>query len=191
MTHMCILELKLVGDIAGQFRVARYQRGYRWSSLEVNQLLNDIWNSNGAPYSLQPVVVKREPERKDAWELVDGQQRLTTLYLVFFYMHRENLKNVPPPYSITYDTRSQVENYLRTLDHERREDNIDFFHLHVAYTCIQAWFEKNGPTPIQRQNIADEVFRYLVQSVRVIWYEAPQELDATTLFTRLNSYNFV
>jgi uncharacterized protein with ParB-like and HNH nuclease domain len=58
---MCILELKLVGDIAGQFRVARYQRGYRWSSLEVNQLLNDIWNSNGAPYSLQPVVVKREP----------------------------------------------------------------------------------------------------------------------------------
>lgn len=183
---MCILELKLVGKIAGQFRVARYQRGYRWSSLEVNQLLNDIWNSNGAPYSLQPVVVKREPERKDAWELVDGQQRLTTLYLVFFYMHRENLKNVPPPYSITYDTRSQVENYLRTLDHERREDNIDFFHLHVAYTCIQAWFEKNGPTPIERQNIADEVFRYLVQSVRVIWYEAPQTLDATTLFTRLN-----
>ena len=38
-----LLELKLVGDIAGSFRVARYQRGYRWGLLEVERLLNDIW----------------------------------------------------------------------------------------------------------------------------------------------------
>lgn len=44
-----ILELKLVGDIAGAFRVARYQRGYRWGALEVERLLNDIWESKGEP----------------------------------------------------------------------------------------------------------------------------------------------
>jgi hypothetical protein len=179
-----ILELRLVGDIAGTFRVARYQRGYRWGGPEVNRLLDDIWESNGKPYSLQPVVVKRDGE--DEWELVDGQQRLTTLYLVFRYLQRTGLKNVGPQYSISYDTRPQSKAYLDDLEPVLAGSNIDFFHLHKAYSCIQAWFEEKGPTPIKRQKAADDIFRYLCESVRVIWYEAPRQVDATTLFTRLN-----
>ncbi|WP_375757420.1 DUF262 domain-containing protein [Corallococcus exercitus] len=183
-TDGALLELKLVGDIAGSFRVARYQRGYRWGKLEVERLLNDIWESKGEPYSLQPVVVKRDGEY--VWELVDGQQRLTTLYLIFVYMQRAGLKNVGPQYSITYDTRAKSRDYLQELDPLLADSNIDFFHLHAAYACIQAWFEQKGPTPIKRQEVADDVFRYLCKSVRVIWYEAPKGLDSTTLFTRLN-----
>ncbi|NCC29930.1 MAG: DUF262 domain-containing protein, partial [Gammaproteobacteria bacterium] len=179
-----LLELKLVGDIAGSFRVARYQRGYRWGLLEVERLLNDIWESKGEPYSLQPIVVKRDGEA--AWELVDGQQRLTTLYLVFVYMQRAGLKNVGPQYNITYDTREKSRDYLERLDPALAESNIDFFHLYSAFACIETWFEQKGPTPLKRQEVADDVFRYLVKSVRVIWYEAPKGLDSTTLFTRLN-----
>lgn len=183
-TDGAILELKLIGDIAGSFRVARYQRGYRWGKLEVERLLYDIWESKGEPYSLQPVVVKRDGE--DVWELVDGQQRLTTLYLIFVYMQRAGLKNVGPQYSITYDTRPKSRDYLQALDPSLANSNIDFFHLHAAYTYIQAWFEQKGPTPLKRQEVADDIFRYLCKSVRVIWYEAPKGLDSTTLFTRLN-----
>lgn len=183
-TESAILELRLVGDIAGTFRVARYQRGYRWGEPEVNRLLDDIWESNGGPYSLQPVVVKRDGE--DEWELIDGQQRLTTLYLIFGYLQRAGFKNVGPQYSISYDTRPQSKAYLNDLDPVLAGSNIDFFHLHKADACIQAWFEKKGPTPIKRQEVADDIFRYLCKSVRVIWYEAPPQLDATTLFTRLN-----
>lgn len=179
-----LLELKLVGDIAGSFRVARYQRGYRWGSHEVERLLNDIWESQGEPYSLQPVVVKLDGEA--AWELVDGQQRLTTLYLVFVYMHREGFKKYGPQYSIAYDTREKSGDYLKTLDPSLADSNIDFFHLHESYKCIQTWFEQKGPSPLRRQEVADDIFRYLVKSVRVIWYEAPKGLDSTTLFTRLN-----
>ena len=179
-----ILELRLVGDIAGSFRVAKYQRGYRWGELEVKRLLNDIWESNGKPYSLQPVVVKRDSE--NSWELVDGQQRLTTLYLIFVYMQRAGLKNVGPQYSISYDTRTQNRDYLQELDPALADSNIDFFHLHAAYACIQSWFDQTGPTPHKRQLIADDFFGYLGKSVRVIWYEAPEGLDSTTLFTRLN-----
>ncbi|MGN6083540.1 DUF262 domain-containing protein [Trinickia sp.] len=179
-----ILELRLIGDIVGSFRVARYQRGYRWGKLEVERLLNDIWESKGEPYSLQPVVVKRDNET--VWELVDGQQRLTTLYLIFVYMQRAGLKNVGPQYSISYDTKTQTRDYLQELDPALANSNIDFFHLHAAHACIQKWFEQKGPTPLKRQEVADDVFRYLCKSVRVIWYEAPKELDSTTLFTRLN-----
>lgn len=176
-----LLELKLIGDIAGSFRVARYQRGYRWGRLEVERLLNDIWESKGAPYSLQPVVVKRDAET--AWELVDGQQRLTTLLLIFVFMQRERLKNSAPPYSITYDTRPGSAAYLQVLDAARAESNIDFFHLHTAYECIRAWFDAHGT---RRQYVADKFYGFLFESVHVIWYEAPKGLDSTTLFTRLN-----
>jgi len=183
-TNGALLELKLVGDIAGSFRVPRYQRGYRWGKLEVERLLNDIWGNGDKDYSLQPVVVKRDAE--DEWELVDGQQRLTTLYLIFIYMQRAGHKNVGPQYSLTYDTRPKSKDYLQAPDPSLANDNIDFLHLHAAYTCIQAWFELMGPTPIKRQEVADDVFRYLCKRVRVIWYEAPKGLDSTTLFTRLN-----
>ena len=183
-TEDALLELKLVGDIAGSFRVARYQRGYRWGKLEVEQLLNDIWESKGEPYSLQPVVVKRDGEL--AWELIDGQQRLTTLYLIFVYLQRAGLKNVGPQYAIEYDTRQKSRDYLQTLDPALADSNIDFFHLHAAYACIEAWFDQKGPTPLKKQEVADDIFRYLCKSVRVIWYEVPRGMDSTTLFTRLN-----
>ena len=176
-----LLELKLVGDIAGSFRVARYQRGYRWGQLEVERLLDDIWDSKGEPYNLQPVVVKHESA--SSWELVDGQQRLTTLYLIFVFMQRAGLQSSGAPYTITYDTRPSSETYLQELDTERADSNIDFFHIHRAYECIRAWFDAHGA---RRQYVANKFYGYLFESVRVIWYEAPTGLDSTTLFTRLN-----
>jgi hypothetical protein len=179
-----LLELKLVGDIAGSFRVPRYQRGYRWGKPEVECLLNDIWENGDKDYSLQPIVVKRDAE--DVWELVDGQQRLTTLYLIFVFMQRAKLKNIGQQYTLTYDTRPKSRDYLQAPDPALANDNIDFFHLHAAYSCIKAWFEQKGVTPNKLQEVADDIFRYLMKRVRVIWYEAPTDQDSTMLFTRLN-----
>ena len=175
------LELKFVGDIAGSFRVASYQRGYRWGTHEVGCLLKDIWESGGNPYDLQPVVVKRDGEAE--WELVDGQQRLTTLYLIFQFMQREQLQNAIAPYSITYDTRSGSEKYLQTLDKERAKTNIDFFHLHNAYECIRDWFNSYDT---RRQYVAKKFYEYLFQIVRVIWYEASNDPKPQEIFRRLN-----
>lgn len=176
-----LLELKLIGNISGQFYVPRYQRGYRWGAVEVGCLLDDIWDSKGEPYSLQPVVVKQRSE--DEWELVDGQQRLTTLYLIFLYMQREGLQSAGPTYSMEYETRPKSQSYLQELDRERSDSNIDYFHIFTAYNRIRTWFENHGQ---RRQYVANKFYGYLFESVRVIWYVAPHELDSTTLFTRLN-----
>lgn len=72
--------------ISGKFFIPSYQRGYRWTADEVTKLLDDIWKSAGQPYSLQPIVVKSIGT--DTWELIDGQQRLTTLWLIFNYMQK-------------------------------------------------------------------------------------------------------
>ena len=75
------LEPKLVGKIEGDFYIPAYQRGYRWNE-EVKRLLEDIEEiEESKNYSLQPIVVKNIGEKK--YELIDGQQRLTTIFFIF------------------------------------------------------------------------------------------------------------
>ena len=72
------LDSKNVGDIKGTFTVPAYQRGYRWDKTQVKELLEDIYRSGDKGLYLQPIVVKRRDDGR--YELIDGQQRLTTLY---------------------------------------------------------------------------------------------------------------
>lgn len=83
MGNNIILETKFVADISGSFYIPSYQRGYRWSETEVVRLLDDIYQNGKKNYCLQPVVVRK---KEDQYELIDGQQRLTTLYLIYKYM---------------------------------------------------------------------------------------------------------
>lgn len=175
------LRLQRVGYIEGEFTVARYQRGYRWTAIEVKRLLNDIFENEAKRYVLQPVVVKDLGGSR--WELIDGQQRLTTLYLIFLYMEREGLQNASPPFSVTYETRSDCIAYMKDLGVDRHAENVDFFHLHTAYETIREWFDAHKG---RRQHVANNFYGYLFDHVVVIWYEAPPTADAVSLFTRLN-----
>lgn len=185
---------KIIGDIRGHFFVPGYQRGYRWDKTDVTRLLDDIWDSQGQEYSLQPIVVKLHKqgetllEADNEWELIDGQQRLTTLYLIFRYMQNQGWKKMGPPYSLRYETRLGSQAYLDSLDEATHDTNIDYFHLYYAHQSIGEWFKKHGDEYVQ-EDTANTLQRYLFKSVRVIWYEAPANTDATdatALFTRLN-----
>ena len=173
------LRPELVGDIAGAFFVPSYQRGYRWGRDEVTRLLNDIHESAGSKYFLQPVVVKSRDDGK--WELVDGQQRLTTLSLILRYIQR-HLPTASLNYSLEYETRASSAEYLQHPTAEDSQSNIDFFHIFGAFECIREWFDGQGNPTLAAINF----YKYLSESVYVIWYEAPPEVDSTTLFTRLN-----
>ena len=175
------LKILAVGDIAGDFFVPAYQRGYRWTEHEVGQLLEDIRDSNGATYYLQPLVVKARDD--GSWELVDGQQRLTTLYLVFQYLARTHLPSAATGYTITYETRQGSKEYLDRLSEADAERNIDFFHMFRAYQCIEEWFAKFEHRTTHE---ATRLYGYLFDHVKVLWYEAPADADSTDLFTRLN-----
>ena len=182
-----LLEDRLVGDLNENFFVPDYQRGYRWGEVEVGHLLDDIWASKGEPYYLQPVVVKAMGGGR--WELVDGQQRLTTLYLVLQYMYRSGLKSVGPSFTIEYQTRADSQRYLREIGSgvENRGDtakNIDYFHILTAYAFIESWFQREDAG--RRQFVADKIYGYLFESVKVIWYQAPDDVNEKALFTRLN-----
>lgn len=170
-----------MGSLTGEFFIPAYQRGYRWGRHEVTALLQDITEAAGTDYYLQPVVVKARGD--DRWELVDGQQRLTTLFLLLRAV-KEFLPQVELRYSMTYETRPGSAEYLHHPTAESSDTNIDYFHMFAAWQCITDWLrERPNPT-----TAAMKLYQALDESVRVIWYEAPDtaEFDSRTLFTRLN-----
>ncbi|WP_141013052.1 DUF262 domain-containing protein [Nocardioides sambongensis] len=174
--------------VAGEFFVAAYQRGYRWGRAEVRQLLDDIKaharnaekrRALPTDYYLQPIVVLKRAD--GTWELVDGQQRLTTLFLITKYVATK-FSDAKLDYWLTYETREDSRDYLDTLDPDRRDDNIDFHHIARAYEAIVEWFGEQQSAG----QAAIDLHSALSKWVRVIWYEAPEGTDPNELFTRLN-----
>lgn len=173
------LETKLVGAIEGKFYVPSYQRGYRWGKEEVLRLLDDIYSNGMNSYCLQPVVVRKTD---DYYELIDGQQRLTTLFILLQYIQKEFKPKINIKYAISYETRINSAEYLKNIDEESSERNIDFYHIYQAFQTIDAWFEEQDDPVVA----ADDLYGYLVKYVRIIWYEVGESEDAIALFTRLN-----
>ena len=178
MLNDIILETKLVADIKGAFYVPSYQRGYRWGEDEVNRLLDDVFQNGQKNYCLQPVVVRK---KDDTFELVDGQQRLTTIYLIYKYMSDINpMFFHKPAFNLVYETREQSADFLANMDLEKQEDNIDFWFIANAYKTIQKWFEADMQIRVMK------IYEYFKEHVKIIWYEVGAGEDAISLFTRLN-----
>ena len=178
------LDTILIGDIKGDFVIPSFQRGYRWDE-EVTRLLDDIYNNAsayavGGKYCLQPIVIRRDGE---FYTIVDGQQRLTTIFLLYQCLHKASNGFLGgPKFSIRYETRAKSEQFLKAIDFALVEDNIDFWFMANAYRRIEEWFHQKGDKPVVLTNMD----KYLAESVAVIWYEVGAEEDIYKLFIRLN-----
>ena len=198
-TDMNTLELKSIAKLQDlEFYIPDYQRGYRWTRQQVEDLLNDIFEfsqkDNAGIYCLQPlVVIKRSSEEqlldrvhaaKDLdevkrilngqWEVVDGQQRLTTIRLILEVLNC-------PCYDITYQTRENSAEFLNTITTKGEKDaktNIDFYRIYEAYKKIDEWLKEiDGKQKERFQNV-------LLNQVKFIWYETQE--NPKEVFTRLN-----
>src|SRR5690606_35636444 len=166
--------------LGNNFYIPEYQRGYRWTKTNVLQLLNDIWEYRQEPknrntfYCLQPVVVRKAKWHDEdgntvgGFELIDGQQRLTTVHRIITYLMLEYLQNdlisegYPDNlYSIYYKTRLESKAFLET--NQVNNTKPDLYYMSEAYKCIKEWFE-DGKKGIPR-HVKDEVLKIILPSV--------------------------
>ncbi len=188
------LSLKPIKELLSySFNIPAYQRGYRWKAAnQVKELLEDVWsyqvdNSDAAAfYCLQPVVVKSVGETQ--FELIDGQQRLTTILLILHYFNETEFKTAKPIYAINFETRFAQQQFLNIVsDTKHCEQNIDLFHLNQAYSYIANYFTEREST---HPNIRWDFYSKLTKSVKVIWYSiGDSEENANSvfdIFIRLN-----
>lgn len=222
------------------FYIPSYQRGYRWTHKQVDDLLNDLYSfkkqyghaSTGTFYCLQPVIVREikdseartlamgeaaKDESNKLWELVDGQQRLTTIYIILKYlMEKERmddeafLENYRASlYHMFYESRPESKKILDNLNKQTASehcyDNIDATHICNAYYYISQWFQDEdkgvalskryvggeGDTP---KLMWDNMLELLTNrtdkgSTKVIWYQLNDDdsVDPIQEFTRINN----
>ncbi len=198
--------LKSVRELLGmKFFIPSYQRGYRWSPLQVDQLLDDINEfekknnkEEGEFYCLQPIVVKRRVNYDD-YEVIDGQQRLTTIFIILKVLEERFLEDYPDYslYSLQYETRANSKEFLENLSDTTADSEkyIDFFHMKQAYDTVKQWFLKKENYG-RKSKILDFLLNFekkddndVSNNVRVIWYEVDEDgsnSSSIDIFSRLN-----
>lgn len=189
------IELKSVSELLGmKFFIPSYQRGYRWTEQQVKDMLKDIWEFSQKQksefYCLQPLVVKRKDDDllssikaatsieevetllKGSWEVIDGQQRLTTIFIILSELKEKVV------YSLEFETRNDSKDFLKNIVEDKKDGNIDYFHICQSKHIVSSWFGNNEEKKSKFKNV-------LLYNVRFIWYESVDE-DPIKVFTRLN-----
>lgn len=177
------------------YNIPIYQRGYKWTSREVRKLLDDIAAFKPIDekfYCLQNITIVPYEEM---YNVVDGQQRLTTLTLLLSYLGETELvknKVVFPDNSIRTETNRFLndevisgnsvilggwENYLNGKEHY---DHQDIYHLFHAYNSIDNWF-------LETQISKDDFKAKLLNNVKLIVNKIVSKDDEEEIFGNLNS----
>ncbi|GAB2961398.1 DUF262 domain-containing protein [Hymenobacter coalescens] len=209
------VRLSAIGELLGKdFFIPAYQRGYRWDKQQVVDLLNDIASfaekpnkKQGEFYCLQPVVVRPRAAgasptgesipAEPCWEVVDGQQRLTTLKILFLYLIRVHLRGASfrseykrELFNLHYETRATTNSFLENIE-EGNEECIDHYYIAQTYTHIREWFEEKDEPGFVRESVLRTLVGTSKQHraegiVQVIWYELAATENAIDSFTRIN-----
>lgn len=206
-----IMERRAIPELLDKnYFIPAYQRGYRWERKQVLELLNDLHsyfcgNSQGQFYCLQPIVVKQiEIERNKWYEVIDGQQRLTTLRLLMQVFDQLNRPAFGPlithRYTILYATRPEMLDIFDTISvtsdskgnaviddsNNKWAKYIDSLYIYNAAKTILKWLNADST----RRNVFGQHFYSPIgspKSVQVVWYETIEDKDPHDIFNRMNS----
>lgn len=187
----------LIKDIKDS-EIPNYQRGYKWEISNVEDLLNDINNINNIDKNEHCLHNLTIIENENKWEIIDGQQRLTTIFLILKYLGKEY-------YSLSYKIRQNTEDFFNNeindiiknlkdnkykkeleLFNDMKNKNNNYDKQDIYYICralftIYNWFNKNyKDKPI-------EEFIEKLESVYFYKHEIKTNIKGETIFSNLNS----
>lgn len=176
------IALKSVSELKNnRFRVPNYQRGYKWRAKDVAYLIEDIAEiaqNDDSDYCLQPIVVAPIIDSSvKEYLLVDGQQRLTTIWLIINWAKHNGIE-VSWNFDIEYDTREDSNVYLNGIKNNGESVNNG--------TCDAHYFSQALATIAQNKERLQSFLDNLNKNVRIIWYEIDPK-DGPAHFERLNN----
>ena len=185
-----ILDKETLFDTEVHYVIPRYQRAYAWEDKEIVQLIDDINDSTGDYYIGSLVVAKVKGKVKgkvETYEVVDGQQRLTTLYLLLHYLVSYGGLEGEVGKTLSFDCRPN-SNYTLThiqgllLDRNSLADNEDRLEQSIM----------NGLKVIDQKfttGDAIDVAAFIERLKSVILYriEVPEHTDLNRYFEIMNT----
>lgn len=175
------------------FIIPYLQRAYKWKEKQAKQMLEDFsefLKQEKTYYCMQPLAVVKTEDNK--YELLDGQQRLTTLLILWKILFEDNKENTFYPYIFEYERDSSESNtllnrysFITESDEIKKGEhrNIDEYYMSKVYGAIKQYFIDNSDNQ-------KEDFKKLLKGegkhILFLWYEVNEEEKHTT-FAHLNS----
>lgn len=180
------------------YTVPVYQRNYAWRAEQIEQLISDIDDArreNEQGYFLGNLITQKAPGGAGKnFEVVDGQQRLTTLYLLLtllegdgacpFTLHRGRLR---------YESRARATEALRLAGQEvllpsgRSEESSSSEDdgIHVGFNVIQQMIRQHEElrSKEERSKFAD----FLRTKVTLVRTSLPLGTDLNRYFEVMNT----
>ncbi|AEJ20891.1 DUF262 domain-containing protein [Gracilinema caldarium] len=179
--------------------IPRYQRNYAWEKTEIAQLIRDIneYSQNGESknyYLGSLVCFKRED---GVFELVDGQQRFTTLVLINLVLKNWNYENkdndilfVVKTSNLKFDSRKRVQNYIDRLYNTDKNDFInvlcDFNDQDISIVAIKDAIEIIQEELRSIENVTDFSDTFY-NKVYLFHVDIPKDTDLNHYFEIMNN----
>ena len=178
-----------------KFNVPSLQRTYRWEEKEITLLLNDLYefyntneDSTNDFYPLQPLILKKSNQNDDTWNVLDGQQRLTTIKLIASFLEMDKDYYL----DISYDTREKTKDFLDNISNKKEEDvgtSMELYYIFHAYEVIKSWFQKKEGRKFvedkERKNAIKNVL-FEKERTRFVVQEMNSDDDEAKTFQNIN-----
>ena len=197
------------------FEIPPYQRLYEWESMQIEELLNDIkkaFDKSKENYFIGNITISTDKNDNNKFELIDGQQRLTTLWFIGFYLaSNEKCGDWQKKWQefiiqgnklrIAMPIRDNEENALKELAKkiidgkykfkQDKDNKIATFqessNIHQkiieAFSCIESWFVNGNGKNIDLANFA----KYIYENVCFVFVTLAQNTDLNRFFVRMNN----
>lgn len=174
-----IAQLYMGQDETLTYVIPIYQRNYAWGDDEINALVKDVHDSflknQQAPYYIGTLVTFHRGDR--VYEVIDGQQRLTTIYILLKVLGVEGVCN-----KLTYGARK-----VSAATIERLGQNLNLGEEVDGGIKNGYDFAKKAVDDIVSSDQYQEFVSYFLHQVRIIHYQVPKDVDLNHYFEVMNS----
>ena len=192
LLHPELLTVSELFDHGTVYTVPIYQRNYAWRTPQIEQLISDIQDAvarQESNYFLGNLVVTLRDSRI-GFEVIDGQQRLTTLYLLLTFLANDGSSSWARHQGrLQYQSRARATEALRRVGQEPHlragqvQDSMtdEDGAIHEGFNIIHQYIEQHAG--LDRNAFAD----FLRTSVTVVRASLPPKTDLNRYFEIMNT----
>jgi hypothetical protein len=168
--------LEIYNGEKATYEVPIYQRNYAWGQDEISTLIQDVYDAYSKNtktiYFIGTLVSFHKGE--SIFEVIDGQQRLTTINLVL------NALEIPIKNKLTYRARQKSNNSIQSIP--------DFYIEEKDEGIVNGFkYAQSAIKEIIPKECKDKFKDYFQNSVHLIHYQVPKDIDLNHYFEIMNS----
>ena len=179
-----ILDEHTLFDTDAHYIIPLYQRAYVWEDKEIGQLIDDIDIDSTENYYIASLIVSKIQGKTETYEVVDGQQRLTTLFLLLQYLVSEGTLEGELEQTLSFDCRPNsnytIARIQKILAGQIDDENsIEQPLVHGIRAIRQNFEEKAG---LNRDDFVSRLAHVVLYRI-----EVPEHTDLNRYFEIMNT----